>query len=153
MKLKKETDSTLLTLQDIYKYPNAKILHKGEAHRIFSINLYTGDISIYHCQYEDDIMPYSFTQLVYLTDCKLILRPISDITEEEIKHCHDLNFWKYDSMKYEQKNIIIDETIKYERWWVIISKSSKDLIDYLRIVNVDIDNIESEGKAVYVKLN
>ena len=99
-----------LTINDAMKYPNAGI--KNEI-----------------CTYQSIIAlicnePYQTGINNNLANCKLQLRPLSSLTEQENENAK-VNYWDKSSI------------------------AGINLIDYLRSINIDIDGFEKEGKATY----
>lgn len=109
-----------LTLADCYKYPKARIF-KSES---FSYsNIYDFIYHSWESQYSKFV----------ISDCKLILRSIEQLTDEENIELKKL---------YEEAIAIAekDETMSWE--------SSKTIVDYFRKIGVDIDGMFASGKAV-----
>jgi len=110
-----------LTLADCFKYPNAMIQFKtDEIRRGFIRNIFIKEDR----ELEIECFPISFYHQS-TSACKLILRPLSDLTDEESFKYQDLSDW--------YGEIYLD-TIKS--------------IDYLRSINIDIDGFIEAGKAV-----
>lgn len=129
-----------LTLQDCFKYPNARILKtwdNGNSKTNIETFLWRQGENI-----GDDI-----------SDCKLILRPLSSLTDEEKKI---IKSYFRDVYGYSDRSGINKYHIDNINWLDISSitvccepKYLKDLFDYLRSINIDIDNLQEKGVAVY----
>ena len=80
----------------------------------------------------------------YVCNCKLILRDISELTDEERKHI--LNNFIFD--------LYIDTVGISEIVWdnfndlLACCEHRKESMDYLRSINIDIDGFLQSGKAV-----
>ena len=135
-----------LTLQDWMLYNNSTLLYKNEKHKIFSANYFNEFVELIHNNYWDmDILDKnSFTDLIPISNCKLILRDISELTDEERKHI--LNNFIFD--------LYIDTVGISEIVWnnfddlLACCEHRKESIDYLRSINIDIDDYLLSGKAV-----
>lgn len=128
-----------LTLQDILKYHNAEIYYQSEKYKIYSVNIITEHIELIHSQYWDmDVLDEnSFTDVICISDCKLNLRDISELTDEEKD---------YISKYFIPKKFIdytIEEILRECASYTVIA-----LIDYFRSINIDIDGFLNSGKAV-----
>ena len=124
-----------LTLQDCFKYPEAEIRHIGGSFKdVFELIIRSYDANM--------------STLYMLADynCKLILRDISELTDKEIKKCHDIALWDGDGVPIDERRILIDEKLKF--WDCSLSKAERDLADYLKEINVDIYGFLKCGKAV-----
>ena len=122
-----------LTLSDCFKYPNAKIIK-------YDI-LNSGRTVIY-----DNIIRlienYESGYHIIVHNCKLILREITDLTDEEKKYIND-NF------SYE----LFRDALGESNWnsfneLFAVCENKMGLIDYLRSINIDIDGFLKSGKAV-----
>jgi len=123
-----------LTLQDCFKYPNARIKFMLEnKDNIYDIKIYYSFINKLGCEngMYDSSIPVS--------DCKLILRPLSSLTDEEINNSKDL------TSKFIWETNVIECPISPGE----LTKYRILLIDYLRSINIDIDNLQEKGVAVY----
>jgi len=117
-----------LTLQDCFKYPNARIKFMLEnKDNIYDIKIYYSFINKLGCEngMYDSSIPVS--------DCKLILRPLSSLTDEEKGRLNLL----------ERRFPKMDDTSETFR------KHYQKQSDYLRSINIDIDNLQEKGVAVY----
>lgn len=123
-----------LTLQDCFKYPEAPLISQ--------LGLKCENLT----EFIKAVDGHDLEFILQDDDFKLILRDISELTDEEIKKCHDLSFWDRQGQSMEERRIIID--VKQERWECSLSKSERDLTDYLRSINIDIDGFLKSGKAV-----
>jgi len=109
-----------LTLSDCFKYPNASIQEFERNMRLKKCSDYENILDI--IQFKIDIFGYFKEDM---SNCKLILRNLSDLTDDESFKYQDLSDW--------YGEIYLD-TIKS--------------IDYLRSINIDIDGFIEAGKAV-----
>ena len=109
-----------LTLQDCFKYPKARIKYNSAKTE--------------SCESIDSFLTYSHLHKRDISDCKLILRPLSSLTDEE------------------KENLVMmlgdidgngNETLSVPAWDIY----SDDIItmDYLRSINVDIDGLQERG--------
>ena len=134
-----------LTLADCLKYPNAKILdytgskdNPNDYRNIYDYIYKQGQLDGMNLEEitEDIFNDY------YICNCKLILRDISELTDEEKKHI--LNNFIFDLFK---------DAIGESNWnsfdeLFAICENKMGLIDYLRSINIDIDDYLLSGKAV-----
>lgn len=120
-----------LTLDWCFKYPNARIREVNEEF----INGQYDYESIIH------LLDYKFESTVEVGNCKLILRPLSSLTDEELSEISGITgihisfVWKFfinSDIIYtgDKKNIIL-------------------LLDECRKRDFDIDNLKERGIAVY----
>ena len=140
-----------LKFVDWILYKNAMLLYdKSNVFNIsFDENMATGVGKVNIIRLHDDQVQLIDNNVIAWTEfenCKLILRSIEQLTDEEIKKCHDLSFWDREGQSMEERRILID--VKQERWGCSLSKSERDLTDYLRSIKIDIDNFIKSGKAV-----
>ena len=140
-----------LKFVDWILYKNAMLLYdKSNVFNIsFDENMATGVGKVSIIRLHDDQVQLIDNNVIAWTEfenCKLILRSIEQLTDEEIKKCHDLSFWDREGQSMEERRILID--VKQERWGCSLSKSERDLTDYLRSIKIDIDNFIKSGKAV-----
>ena len=117
-----------LTLQDCFKYPEAEIRHNsgGSFKDVFELIIRSYDANM------------STLYMLADYDCKLILRSIEQLTDEERKHIDRLaciNPIRY--VIYESKELDY-----------AIMKDDLQICDYLRSINIDIDDYLLSGKAV-----
>lgn len=133
-----------LTLQDILKYHNAEIYYQSEKYKIYSVNIITEHIELIHSQYWDmDVLDEnSFTDVICISDCKLILRDISELTDEE-KEYIDKKYMPLCLDEYEPINLDFKDSMEFITYNLVT-----ELIDYLRSINIDIYNFLKSGKAV-----
>jgi len=132
-----------LTLSDCFKYPKAKVkkISDAEITGTYKNTVIYENIITFVVKYPMlDEMEYE------ISFCKLILREITQLTDEEIKKCHDITFWNYENTSFAERVILIDG--KMERWDCSLLKTQRDLADYLRSINIDIDGFFECGKAV-----
>ena len=109
-----------LTLQDCFKYPKARIKYNSAKTE--------------SCESIDSFLTYSHLHKRDISDCKLILRPLSSLTDEE----KEILLPKYDeAIKIAENN----DTHSFE--------SSKLIVDYYRSINIDIDGLQERGIAEY----
>jgi len=122
-----------LTLKDCFKYPNARIREILE-------DGISEDCIIHHDNLLDMLREVDEALWGELSSCKLILRPIESLTDDEKK--------KYESFKnpiYLMIENASKDVIDYER----VLMDTAESIDYLRSINIDIDNLKEKGVAVY----
>ena len=119
-----------LTTQDVCKYPNAKIEYLGEIYEKYSLLFITNDICL------DDSHVHSYP--IPVSDCKLELRDIEDITEEELKQVN-MELYGNEFEFTDFAKIELRHTTYYR------------VKDYLRSINVDVDDFIKLGKAVKQK--
>ena len=125
---KNKTKTTMktekLTVKDAMLYPNATIDYDGEKLNIF------GYLQKFSIVIESGKIPMN---------CKLILRPIESLTEEEksiLREDYGINF----SLGGINS---IEKLIEYSPKWDL-----KEAFDKLREWNIDIDGFIASGKAV-----
>ena len=116
------TEKNKLSLEDILKYHKAKVISAGKGK-------WTGWIKDIHLQSKSLTLIlkgyFPETEMwILISDCKLILRTIEQLTDEEIKKCHDLSFWDREGQSMEERRILID--IRQERWECSLSKSERE---------------------------
>ena len=144
-----------LTLQDCFKYPKAKIKRIYDAEvtgtykniRLYQTFLYMvkDTIKLYpNIKQIRSSTELDFEAMCNISNCKLILRDISELTDEERKHI--LNNFIFD--------LYIDTVGISEIVWnnfddlLACCEHRKESIDYLRSINIDIDGFLKSGKAV-----
>lgn len=110
-----------LTIADCFKYPNAEIIYTAKAGRRMGVKL--------------DSFFSEMSAKYLLPNCKLILRDISQLTDEEKGICNSFN-----------KNASLTKILFVGK--SLLTDSSRDLTDYLRSIKIDIDNFIASGKAV-----
>ena len=142
-----------LTLQDWMLYNNSKLLYKNEKHKIFSANYFNEFVELIHNNYWDmDILDKnSFTDLIPISNCKLILRDISQLTDEERKHIDRLACINPITVRSNlKKSVLLIRYVIYESKELdyAIMKDDLQICDYLRSINIDIDDYLLSGKAV-----
>jgi len=118
-----------LTLQDCFKYPNATIVR-------FLSTLHTGTKKYSLLEFVNTnfvIRTGHGKSEISISDCKLILRPLSSLTDEEKGRLNLL----------ERRFPKMDDTSETFR------KHYQKQSDYLRSINIDIDNLQEKGVAVY----
>lgn len=120
-----------LTLADCFKYPEANIINTD------TISIYTNikAFIVYH--------PISDEMQYEITNCKLILRTIEQLTDEEKQYIAK-NFLLVDWGVLEGRTNQI--TLIHIMSWCEFEKL-KDLLDYFREIGVDIDGMFKSGKA------
>jgi len=112
-----------LTLQDCFKYPNARIKFKRDNEQWIDVHSFIYDY-------------YSIGEPTFsIEDCKIQLRPLSSLTVEEKKI-----IWAIENTTIE---------IKKEKSVVVLNMRNVETSDYLRSINIDIDNLQEKGVAVY----
>jgi len=119
--------SEKLTLEWCFKYPKARIREYG-----LSYNTYLDEYDNLLCMLKIyDAELWEKTQ-----NCKLILRPLSSLTDEERNYLSEIDF------KTEHKDVDIYNG--FSVWGIHITTT-----DYLRSINIDIDGLQEQGKAIY----
>lgn len=115
-----------LTFRDALLYPKAMIVKNATKY----INIIA--FIVHH--------PISDEMQYEITNCKLILRDIPQLTDEEKQYIIDKNFMHNIEVLFEYDiNEIIRNTY---------SNKTIKLIDYFREIGVDIDGMFASGKAV-----
>ena len=114
--------TSLLTLQDCYKYPTASLSSPSFSLQYFTIGDY---LSIEEPSYA-------------ISELKLILRDITDLTDEERKEVNDL---------YYLDTKPLDVKVR-DQEYIEIDLVNLKIADYLRSIYVDIDGYIECGKAV-----
>ena len=125
-----------LTLEWCFKYPNAKINYKDKTWEIRSIDCMAEEVTLFYQIQNDVLVPQDYTtfaEVVSIEDCKLILRPLSSLTDEEEYQLELLDNYF---------DIINDTGLK-------VATGDVKFIDTLREWNVDIDGLQQRGVAVY----
>jgi len=126
-----------LTLEMCFKYPNAKVKYLDNDWEIHSIDFVNENVSLFRQTQYDVLVPEDYKTFrktdILISDCKLILRPLSSLTDEEKGRLNLL----------ERRFPKMDDTSETFR------KHYQKQSDYLRSINVDIDNLEEKGVAVY----
>ncbi len=125
-----------LTLEDCFKYPNAMVQFETDEVRtgfIRKIDFKADRQLVIEC------IPVSFYHSD-VSDCKLQLRSIADLTEEE-----SINVDRLDS-----ENMGLELRIPYHSDLTFFNYNEGDklIFDYLRSINIDIDGFLECGKAV-----
>ena len=116
-----------LTLQDCFKYPEAEIRHIGGSFKdVFELIIRSYDANM------------STLYMLADYDCKLILRSIEQLTDEEKKHIDRLAC--INPIRY-----VIYESIELS---YAIMKDDLQICDYLCSIGVDIHGFLQSGKAV-----
>lgn len=121
-----------LTLQDCFKYPEAEIRHNsgGSFKSVFELIIKSYDVNM------------STLYMLADYDCKLILRDISELTDEEKKYIND-NF-VYELLEDEESIWFSFDELCSE------CEDKLGLINYLREKNIIIESEDwfKQGKAV-----
>jgi len=123
-----------LTLSDCFKYPNASLINK--------LGLKCENLTEFISATDGQDLDFTLQDDGF----KLILREITDLTDKEIKKCHDIALWDGDGVPIDERRILIDEKLKF--WDCSLSKAERDLADYLEEINIDIHGFLKSGKAV-----
>ena len=136
-----------LTLQDCCKYPNAKILDytgsKDNPNDYKNIYDYVHTLGSFDSRNLEDTTEDIFNDY-YVCNCKLILRELGELTDEERKHIlNNFIFELYIG------TVGISEIV-WNNFDDILAccENRKESIDYLRSINIDIDGFLQSGKAV-----
>jgi len=129
-----------LTLSDCFKYPNAKVIPAD-------IGKWSGWIKSIDIEHKMLVVSlkgfYPEVHMdVHIADCKLILRDISELTDEE-KEYAEYNYFFEECGDWAN----ICEVFKCALG-TFDGNNSVELADYLRSINVDIDGFFKCGKAV-----
>ena len=143
MKIDREkmTDNKL-TLADWYKYPEADVQFTTDDNTIQ--RGYVRAIQVHSdTELEIECFPISFYHKT-VSDCKLILRDISQLTDDEKKYIAK-NFLLVDWGVLEGRTNQI--TLIHIMSWCEFEKL-KDLLDYFREIGIDIDGMLASGRAV-----
>ena len=116
-----------LTLEWIHKYYKAKIKYEDDVYNVIMIHTLNDMIAIHYKG-----VNASQTNTVNISDCKLILRPVSSLTDEEKKIREELGEW-------------VDDT--HSGHWI----ETKESIDWARENNIDFEtpSLQQRGIAVY----
>ena len=143
MKIDREkmTDNKL-TLADWYKYYEADVQFTTDDNTIQ--RGYVRAIQVHSdTELEIECFPISFYHKT-VSDCKLILRDISQLTDDEKKYIAK-NFLLVDWGVLEGRTNQI--TLIHIMSWCEFEKL-KDLLDYFREIGIDIDGMLASGRAV-----
>lgn len=120
-----------LTLEDCYKYPKARIkADTKDFKNVFTFTIYSFNSNL------------SSNQILREENCKLILRSIEQLTDEEKRHI-DKKFLPIVLDTEETINLPLKDSMNFIEYNLII-----EFIDHLRSINIDIDNFIKSGKAV-----
>ena len=130
-----------LTLQDCFKYPEAEIRHNsgGSFKDVFELIIRSYDANM------------STLYMLADYDCKLILRSIEQLTDEERKHIDRLACINPITVRSNlKKSVLLIRYVIYESKELdyAIMKDDLQICDYLRSINIDIDDYLLSGKAV-----
>ena len=118
-KMKKEE----LTLADAMKYPKSLIVRE-----------YPNKSTINYNNIFSFIWNVGQSSVVYISDCRLVLRSLDQLTEEEI---------------LEIGKIIVNDNREFlDLDTILIQMKQVRIADYLRSRNIDIDGFLLNGKAV-----
>lgn len=119
-----------LTIRDAMLYPNAKARYEGN------------DWNITKLEIEKDLLFLSININKEIwakcSDCKLILRPLSDLTEGEMRELDCISYSSFEKYDLEVR----------DQEYVELDLASVRLADYLRSISIDIDGFIEAGKAV-----
>jgi len=145
--LKQKIKIEKLEFDDLFHYPNAKIIYKNKLWDIHSLNFVDGNIKLFR-EVQYDILVAEdvkyFNEEANISECQLQLRSTDQLTESEMKKCSDITFWYYDG-ETDEWNIMN----KYGSLNRGLSKIDRDLADYLCSINVCIHlEMFNNGKAV-----
>ena len=132
-----------LTLQDCFKYPFAKIVR-------FDLVLGVKIDTFYSIQdFIEESARYALISDKEISNCKLIRRDISELTDEEMeKISNDYLFVKCYSVKLFNELFGIISVGKLINYIANKENLLLPLFDYLRSINIDIDGFIKSGKAV-----
>lgn len=126
-----------LTIEDAMKYPNTKLKLRLPDQDI------TGNLkAIYFSSNKLCIENSDCSASSAVGDFKLILRPLSSLTEEEKYFIQEHNFLS-NNFNLVGKNIILGDLMRS-----CYSFATIKFIDYLRSLNIDIDGFLDNRKAV-----
>lgn len=128
-----------LTLADCFKYPNAKVFYDNIQYEIHYILKYTELVWLKTGVFEEG----KDAGDIPISDCKLILRPLSDLTEGESNYCEKLER-EFPNQYY----TVNKKYCRNERDKVRLHFRNIKIVDYLRSINIDIDGFIEAGKAV-----
>ena len=124
-----------LTLQDCFKYPEAPIIHsRGKLKSVFELIIWAYNLNL----------SVSFILKDY--ECKLILRDISELTDEEKQYINDNYIDNLFKDTFNLDNIIWNDYTEI----MSICNNKLELIDYLREKNIMVEKEDwfKSGKAV-----
>ena len=135
-----------LTLQDYYKYNKSDVMHKGDRCRVITINVICAS-NCTESMYLNPIGKSYYIPLAIVSDCKLILRHIPQLTDEEKIYINDNLFYGL------FKNTV---SLNANAIWnsfdelLAVCEDKTALIDYLRGNNILIEPEDwfKSGKAV-----
>jgi len=130
-KMKKEK----LTLADAMKYPNAGIKDNFAGVPVIYDNIQT---FLFEQLFANQFQVTADSNIDY---CQLVLRSIDELTDMEKKYIAD-NFLSISQYWFDSEWDL--ESLLN----ACFSDKIKDLIDYLRSINIDIDGYIENGKAV-----
>ena len=139
--------SEKLTLEWIHKYYNAKVKHLNNVWEIRSIDFMTEDITLFRYIQYDVLVPQDYktgNEEVSISDCKLILRPLSSLTDEEKKYI-EKNYHHNTKIYWEKVNSM------YQLSYVVLREYIAPLSDKLREWNIDFEtpSLQERGIAVF----
>lgn len=130
-----------LTLQDCCKYPNALIRYQMNQFPVSFLEFIEDEYI------ENDYRKRPFDYIHdTLEKSQLILRPLSSLTEEEKNE-----LWKFttdDKLIFEYQYDESTKSLYADYYTPDIYSCHKEVIDYLRGINIDIDGFLANGKAV-----
>jgi len=129
-----------LTLEDCFKYPDAEIKNErlNKSYQDF-IDFFKG--KQYECWVKQNLD-------IKIEDCKLILRPLSSLTDKERKKLKRILICDDSDLNYFINCITLENEDVGECIYLYLPKVKK-AFDYLRSINIDIDNLQEQGVAVY----
>lgn len=137
-----------LDFDDLFHYPNSKIIYKNNLWDIYSINFLTEKIKLFREVKYDILIPQDvkyFNKETNISECQLQLRTVDQLTESEMKKCFDITFWDYDGKTNDEIKIMN----KYGSLNCGLSKIDRDLADYLCGIGVCIHpEMFNNGKAI-----
>lgn len=132
-----------LTLQDFCKYNKAKVKNGKDINEIERIDFY------------DNMFKTEFGDWIFAKNCKLILRDITQLTDEEKEHIAETylndSFDNSHIPKTNGKSVASIQNIQEQITLILEICSFEQIvefIDYLRSINIDIDGFLESGKAV-----
>ena len=133
-------EQTKITIQDVMKYPNARVMYSGCTATITDIDLKRNKIYV---TYEDGDCVWEF-----ISDCQLSLNPIDKITPEHLKLVADEAHYMACIAEYSNEYFLFNS--EYGTSFVKLEDLNYKMVDILRGLNYDIDGLIKSGKAVKI---
>ncbi len=128
-----------LTLADVLKYPNAQLQQLNNVGKIVTHHIEADSVTL------KLVKPMNIEYRLKYSDCKLKLRPIESLTEEEKDN---LSEWQQFKMEVFIDYDVTDEDFVDSLLGRCWHSNIIETVDYLRSINIDIDGFIKSGKAV-----